>query len=374
MSRTRCVAALAALSLLALAACGGGGGSSPQTGDSNGDPPVASPPDPDPPSRAETIAADPERGAKVAADAATSLPRFGSVTQSTSHNVAGISTDAASTRFDGRNLILTVARQDASRLVLSTGRHAVETSDRVASPVPGHVIQSAYLFDYSDTSATVALTAVSWDSDDSAEYLAGGYWLHVEGSIDPPSLTSAEIGAFVDGPELSSAPSSMPVSGTASYAGPTQGVYGAIHGTDTGDTPGSVELGEFASIITLTADFEDRTIGGCVGCASPIIIAGVFEDAASGQIIEFYDDSGGVRVLLGATPFESNGTFRSRSVRLESDHFTVTRSQGAWGGRFSSIANADGNPRLVAGTLGGEGETAGGSELAYVGAYFGTAQ
>lgn len=32
--------------------------------------------------------------------------------------------------------------------------------------------------------------------------MAGGYWMHLTGRTDPLTITGAEIGAFVDGPEI----------------------------------------------------------------------------------------------------------------------------------------------------------------------------
>ena len=48
--------------------------------------------------------------------------------------------------------------------------------------------------------------------------------MHFEGDFTVPSVTGAEIGAFVDGPELSGS-ATLPSLGTASYSGPAAGLY-----------------------------------------------------------------------------------------------------------------------------------------------------
>ena len=56
------------------------------------------------------------------------------------------------------------------------------------------------------------------------------------------------------------------------------------------------------------------------------------------------------------------------------DGRTVTDTSGSWGGQFSNIQDAAGNPRLVAGTTGADWTESDGSRGAFVGAYIATAQ
>lgn len=165
-------------------------------------------------------------------------------------------------------------------------------------------------------------------------------------------------GAFADGPEISS-PASMPITGSATYAGAAEGLYATTYGADEPSLEGETEIGLFNGDLALAADFSAMTIGGCVGCNGGIRIDGSLSD---------------YRVRLGATSFESGGTFRSRSVTVENSSIPIASSSGAWGGRFSNIPNAAGDPRLVAGTLGGQAATPGGTEAVFVGAYFGLAE
>ena len=84
-------------------------------------------------------------------------------------------------------------------------------------------------------------------------------------------------GAFVDGPEISS-PATMPVSGSATYNGEAEGLYATTYGSDQPRRQGETEIGGFYGDLALTADFSARTIGGCVGCGSGILVDGYASD------------------------------------------------------------------------------------------------
>lgn len=354
--------------LLALSACGGGGGSDEQ--------PVTSLPPADTPTFNQTLAADPSANRRAVTQAATSLPAFGSVTQSTSHNVAGVSTDAASTTFDEQRLTLRVQRADGSTLTLDTASDTLE-SDALDSLVPGRSGRGWLQLDADAAGTTLAYTGVSWSNSDPTDYLAGGYWLHAAGDVLNGSVTGVGVGAFVDGPELEiSNPPDMPMQGTASYNGFAEGVYAGRYGSIVPGqilSEGSTESGIWNSTIGLSADFGAGTISGCIGCQTSIYVTGVYLDAASGEAGAFADVATPYRVHLGAASFDSNGTFRSQDVSLSVGGVPLSAS-GAWGGRFSNIPDDDGDPRLVAGTAGGAFTSPTGAEGAFIGAYYGTSQ
>ena len=314
---------------------------------------------------ADVQSGDPDSTRSAATRAAVSLPAFGSVTQSVNRDgVSGVSTDRTETSVDGDDFTLTINRQGGSPITLSTVDDYYIANPIEDSLVPGHdASQDGYILDYSPQEATVAYVIVSWDSDDPMDYLSGGYWLHVKGDSagDGSDIEIDSAGAFVDGPELSmSNRPTMPIQGTANYIGEAEGLYGARAGTDVpGAQVGDTEIGLFGGDVALTADFNAGTIGGCVGCNGGIYAGGEYLD---------------LRMRLGATPFESNGTFRGASVALESASTNITSTSGAWGGMFSSVPDAGGDPRLVAGTVGGEARTSGGSEVVLVGAYYALGQ
>jgi hypothetical protein len=353
--------------LLILSACGGGGDSDTR--------PVTSPPA-DTPTLNETLAANPVENRRAIMQAATSLPAFGNVTQSTNHNVAGVTTDAASTIFDGQRLTLRVQRDDANALTLDINSDTLE-SEALDSPIPGHSGRDWVQLDVDAGGTTLAYTAVSWSNSDHTDYLAGGYWLRAAGDVLSGSVTGVEVGAFVDGPELDiSNPPTTPMQGTATYSGFAEGVYAGRYGSIVpGQTlsEGSTETGIWSSTIGLTADFGAGTISGCIGCQTSVNVTGVYQDAATGETGAFADMATPYRVHLGAASFASNGTFRSQDVSISFAGVALSGS-GAWGGQFSNIPNGNGDPRLVAGTAGGEFTTPAGAEGAFIGAYFGTSE
>ena len=356
----RMLAALAAT--VALASCGGGGGDSQ---------PVAmmTPIDPPPvqePSISSVQANNPQNTQDAAADAANNLPIFGSVTQSSNHgSVAGISGDAASVDFNGVYGVVRIQRTDGSSLTFDS---RTDTASEWAwqTDIPGHTDGATAILEKPGQSATVV--GVSWDNTDPTDYLAGGYWVHLD--RDGSQITGAEFGAFVDGPEISvSSPPNLPVSGTASYLGEAEGIGWQTNGSDT-DDPGGQWYGIFSGTADLRADFSDMTISGCVGCIGDVVLLGRYEDS-SGRINDVHTTSA-AQVHLGPAPISQDGSFRNRAVSLTTPDFNITSSSGAWGGQFSNIPDASGDPRLVAGTFGGESVSTGGTESAFVGAYYAT--
>ena len=366
---TRILAVLGAA--LLLVSCGGGGGGSTGAAPPNGPGPVAPVP-----TVSGLLGADPARSMTAAERAATSLPRFGSVTQSSNRNAAGVSTDAATASFDGHNLAFAVTRGDGSGLQLDSAAHAVAdlTSDG-SSPVPGYTGRDWYLLDYTPISASVAYAAVSWDNTDPTDYLAGGYWMHFEGHLPSLAIREVEVGAFVDGPELSG-DRALPKLGTATYNGEAGGMYATLYGSDAAASgpPGSTEIGDFGANIVLTADFGEATISGCINCDGSARLSGVFTDGSTGQSRTFGNAPGSASIRLGPTTIGSSagrpGSFSSEGIALTYPGLTVTRTEGSWGGQFSNIVDAADDPRLVAGTFGARARSSGGSETVFVGAYY----
>ena len=312
--------------------------------------------------------------------AGDSLPRFGSVTQSANRGEDRVSSDAASVAFDGQALSVSIARESAGTITFDTATD-IASSDPYPSPIPGHDGRVWTVLNATNEGLSVSFNIVSWDNDDPADYLAAGYWLHLSGDARFLEFDGAEVGVFVDGPELltMSAPD-LPVQGQAHYAGPAQGFYIGRYGTDVpAVSPGSTEVGEFYSSIELTADFGDNTIGGCMGCRGGILFGGLLVDGESGAQTEFEFTPRDYRVRLAAAPIDLDGTFRNHGVTVETIEterpaVTITRSSGSWGGKLSNVPDGDGDPRLAAGTLGGSFDTAGGGEAAFLGSFFGLKQ
>ena len=256
MRATTGAAVLATIGLLALSACFHDDSERPATGETD--------------ESTETF--DDLRGTNAAeildvtGAAALSPPQSegGGVVQSAGVGVASAS--SVSTSFDGTDLTVTISREDGSALTMNTGSDASETSEPVDSPIAGHSAQSWVLFEPTADGMSVAIATVTANEDDTADYLTVGHWMHIAVDVAEFGFTGAEIGAFVDGPELSPAsPANLPAGGTASYYGPASGAYSVLHGTDTGVVPGSTESGMFDSTVELAADFAANTISGMCG-------------------------------------------------------------------------------------------------------------
>ena len=363
MKATAGAALLATIGLFALSACFHDDSERPATGETD----------------AATETFDGLRGTNAAeildvtGTAALSPPRSGDggVVQSAGVGLAGAS--SVSTSFDGNDLTITISREDGSALTLNSGSDASETSGAIDSPIAGHSAQNWVLFEPTTDGMSIAVATVTANEDDSADYLTVGHWMHIAVDVAEFSFIGAEIGAFVDGPELSPASlANLPAGGTASYYGPASGAYSVLHGTDTGVVPGSTESGMFDSTVELAADFSANTISGCVGCRDGVALFGELYDADTGESTEVVFVDSGYRLHLDSTVLDPNGTFFGQQMRLEHPVISIASTEGAWGGRFSNIADSAGDPRLVAGTFGAEATSTGGSEGAFLGSFVGT--
>ena len=368
MKATAYVAALATIGLLALTACvhDGGDGDTPSSG-----PPATDEMDDSAKAVNDSRGANSAEILNVTAQAALSLPQFGSVVQAAAVDMANAT--GVSTTFDGTDLTIAVSRDDGSALTLNTGSDVSDASGTFELPIAGHSAQAWGVLKIDNDGISVARATVTANDGDAADYLTVGYWMHLAGDLTELSFTGVEIGAFVDGPELSLAsPASLPALGTASYFGPAGGAYSVLHGTDTGRTPDSAEIGEFASTVEFTADFAANTIAGCVGCRDGVALFGTLYDADSGESTDVLFGESGYRLHLDPTSLDSDGTFLGQQMRLAHPLISIARTTGAWGGQFSNIADSAGDPRLVAGTFGAEATSADGSVGAFLGSFVGT--
>lgn len=300
-----------------------------------------------------------------------------------------------SARFDGTDVEVTIRRAGGA-VSLRSDSHAVrETLPRFPlspSPVAGHRFRDWTLYRDSDQEASAAHVTVSWDHSDPTDYLAGGYWMHLPKGHGGESLDSAEIGAFVVGPELSGTPA-MPELGTATYRGHASGLYTFYYGPGWQHLPfpegfevpvdGTREAGVYTGVVSLTADFAANTLSGCIGCMLPganpnmIILetAGdtIAPDGTRGELTAIYLNTPGrsfARIHLGEAPIRPDGTFAGADLTFEIDYFpahTGSTSQGTWDGRFSTIQDPAGDPRLVGGTTNAQWSNPLGGRSVFVG-------
>ena len=364
---TRYAVAIAAA--LILAACGGGGGGSPVSNDAQPTTPAPSTPD-----RSSAYTADQGQNLSGARRAAVAQPAFGSVTQSSNTNIAGVTTDAAQVRFEGNTFFLTVRRQDGSTLALNSRDHLQEVETDLESPyVYGRSFDHGYLARIDANSATVMYGAVEYAAGDYnflGDWMAGGYWLHVRGDAQAGAVTAVEVGAFVDGPEISG-PANLPLSGTATYNGFAGGLAFTRTGNDAwlarnGIPAGVYELFEYAGDFRAVADFGAGTIEASI---SNIDGYG-WQEFPDGTLLEGEGSTPGT-MYFGPTSINADGSWTGTALSFTDPRYTVSSVEGSWGGRFSNTADSAGEPRLASGTHGGRIVTTGGTESVFVGSHHG---
>ena len=333
-----------------LAGCGGGGSS------------TSTSPDWRPALRAAS-----QEGRAAAHAAARAEPAFSvaGVIQSSNTDDANFTADKIMTTHSSAALLgIDIDRAGGDSISLDTAQHSVE-GDTETSRVTERQFTDALLFRHDASRFTLARVAVDWAQDNPMDYLAGGYWIHAAGDVAAEDIAQAEIGAFVDGPELRGTPT-LPVAGTATYFGLAAGAYTALLGIEFGHAQGRRDIGEFEADVSLTADFGNATIAGRL---ENIVLDYLFTTPDE-QVGERGGDSPGYELTLGEAPIGENGTFAGSKLVL-SRHTVAVPTQGSWGGRFSTANDVDGNPRIVAGTIGGTGSTPGGTEVSFIGAFYG---
>ena len=362
-------------------ACGGGGGGGGTGSAAN----MPDTPTPDTPSMSDlpeeyspstqqasgNINSGNQQQNQAIGNAATAQPKFGSVTQSAGPDGSAITTDTAQATFDGQDIRVTVTRGDGSRFTFaSTDAAWLEGSFEPSELLISAHTNSKYSYhtDIGSDYFHAAYIESSWGSQ--SDFLAGGYWLRAEG--DPyDSATLYEAGAFVDGPEIDHQnPPTLPVAGTATYRGGAQGVYYHEYHGDSGVPRGTVEIGQYFSTATLTVDFAQNSI--LYGCHDPSFctktqVSGHAVDP-DGNVYEFQNIPTDY-VYEGTATLQADGSFRSTSVTLSNATDPISSHSGSFGGQFSNIPDANGDPRLIAGTTGGKYTHADGDFGAWVGAF-----
>ena len=218
--------------------------------------------------------------------------------------------------------------------------------------MPGHSGRAWTRWNTANDGTSLVYVLVSWDNDDATDYLAAGWWLHFPGQHPPYlHLSRAEGGVLIDGPELDlSNPPQMPVEGQATYSGSSGGLYVYERGSDWGDVEGTSAVEEYEGTITITADFSDNTLRGCIGCEGDITTRRSHLRAVLGDEVRDLEAAPtGYELHFGATPFNPDGTFEHSDVTVRHPERPVMGSSGFWGGQFSNVPDRTGNPRLVAG-------------------------
>jgi hypothetical protein len=207
----------------------------------------------------------------------------------------------------------------------------------------------------------LAVVTVRWNDDDNSDYLAAGWWVR-----DTFGRNGMEAGTFVDGPELRGPlPDSLtlPLRGQAVYYGEAAGLFQIqtrVHCTAFPcDIPSLEQLvGEFVADAKLVANFTRGDIEGCVGCQQGIRFTPAAYDLASGGIERGSALTKDYLFWLHRAGFlespHTKGTFTGDlTVVPLGGHAT---GYGVWQGRFSSLSDGTGSPRLLGATLRGQFE------------------
>ena len=279
------------------------------------------------------------------------------------------------TEFDGANLRLFVMLEDGTEISVNTTDDVIEELPG-ATPMPGHQAK-AWTFQKVTEDTSIAHALVSWNPDDPGDYIMFGWWALFPDQ-QPPALSfegSVQYG-IVDGPEIDhGVVPQLPVDGTATYAGPAGGLYSYTAGSGWGENEGAFVIDEYQGTVTLTADFADRTLRGCVGCVGDLVTQRKHFGVFLGQdLIDVAAVPRDYELHLASAFIRENGTFERQRITLRHPERTVTRSESLWGGAMSSRQDEDGNPRLVAGFNHIIFEESDGSEGAFLGSFLGLSE
>ena len=383
------VAVLCLVLSFSLAACSGGGGGAPTAAN----PTPANPtPAPTPTARTEAdrnrvAEADSEKTLRSARAFTDALPRFGSVTQSTNVGDDGITTDRARTSFNAasQRLRVTVTREGKDSLILDSNDAFNDSSPGGYDDSDGSGVRVWETARGAGSGITASFIFVDWFTDDARSpalkntWRARGHWLHWAGQnllSTAPTVADIEMGAFFDGLPYRSPPARLPIRGTATYRGPANGFVALEYGTGVAGRPqGTVVVADWLGEATLTADFSDNSISGCIGCTGNIQLVEWL--APDGVQLRPASTETSTRIHLGRTSVGADGTFRGATVTLsdpDAGAHPLTLSSGAWGGKFSNILYpVTGLPTTVGGTVGGEATWSNGSTAAYVGTFLSSA-
>ena len=307
--------------------------------------------------------------------AAQATPNFGSVTQSSNTRdfFRGGTTDRVSTRFDGNQLSVRVARTDRADLHFKASGFSGDGTRRTRSTT-GDGLSIAFL----RVASTDPTTHPS-----STDYLSFGTWLHLTGDLDTLRFNAAEVGSFADLSDQIVGSTSW-ASGGATYKGTARGIYGILYGTGIDDIAlGSHEIGTFKGHAQLNARFTSASGGsieGCFGCGRPVDIDGVFVDSSTNEEEDIDISSTAFSVAFPETEFDETGKFTGNLISVRTPHVSLPGGDsfaniGSYGGAFYGQSRflSGAFPGNVVGTFGAEGTTAGGTRAAILGSFSGRA-
>ena len=279
--------------------------------------------------------------------------------------------------FDGEVLRFFVTLDDGTEVSVNTADDVYEALPG-ATPVPGHQAWAFTFLKDAKDGTSVAHSLLSRNPDDPTDYLMFGWWAQFPDQHLPNLVLDDETLRFaiVDGPELDHGiVPEVPMVGTATYAGPAGGLYLYEFGTDWGELEDTWVIDEYQGTVTLTADFEDGTVRGCVGCVGDLVTTRThFGAFFGGDVIDTQGLATDYELHLATAIFREDGMFERDRVTVKHPERTVTLSDGHWSGAVSSRQDMAGNPRLIAGFNGVDFAESDGSEGEFFGTFLGLSE
>ena len=270
--------------------------------------------------------------------------------------------------FSTLHLRVFTTLDDGTEVSVNTTHDAVATEPDT-TPIPGHRARTWTFVKDADIGTSVAYALLSWDP---ADYLMAGWWAQFPGQHIPDlSFRDSIQRAIVDGPEIDpSVPPRLPVEGQATYAGQAGGLYAYELGSDWGEDEGAFVIDEYEGVITLTADFADATLSGCIGCAGDLVTRrahfGIF---LGDEVRDVRAVAADYELHLGETALTPEGTFEHEGVTVRHPEREVTTLKGFWGGSLSNVPDETGDPRLAAGFSAAAFEESDGSSGSFYGVF-----
>ncbi len=279
------------------------------------------------------------------------------------------------TEFDGEKLRLFVMSDDGTELSVNTVDDVFQVLPGV-TPMPGHRARAWTFLKIAGGDTSVAHALLSANPEDPADYVAFGWWAHFPGQTPPLTFEGSNRYAIIDSPELDHGiVPELPADGTATYMGPAGGLYAYEPPVDEGEDACLCVLDEYQGTVTLTADFADGTLKGCIGCVGDLVTQRAHFGAFLGEELT---DPGAIardyELHLATAIIRDDAMFERDKVILKHPERTITLSEGEWAGAFSSRLDTDGNPRLVAGFSYVYFEESDGSVGAFSGSYLGLSE
>ena len=251
------------------------------------------------------------------------------------------------------------------------------------SPLRRHVLREWSLFEYSASNTLAARVVLNQHRELPENYLAAGHWMCLEGDLATRSIANAEVGAFVDAPELAGTPQ-LPAEGTVLYTGYATGMYSYVFGSLWEELigpplfEGVKEVGDMSGPISFQVDFTNGTVEACLGCVENVEHTGTQLDLAGNQA-PFYNDLSIFSTAFSPIQLQQDGTFQGTNSRypiadVPPLNINVVENDSIWGGKFSSLPAADGTgaPRLVAGTFRSSSVLQDGTRGIFFGNFFAT--